>query len=31
MIYFLCNYWQLAIIIAVSFPVLWAQRNKSGK
>jgi hypothetical protein len=24
---FLCNNWQLAIIIAVSFPVLWAQRK----
>lgn len=27
MISFLCNYWQLAIIIAISFPVLWMNRK----
>lgn len=27
MISLLCNYWQLALIIAVSFPVLWAKRK----
>lgn len=36
MISLLCHYWQLAIIIAISFPVLWGDlknrdNNTKGK